>query len=148
MELHKLEIANGSRKSVKRLGRGNASGTGTTAGRGTKGQKSRSGGRIRRGFEGGQMPLYRRIPKRGFNNVNRKQYAIVPVSALEQIFKAGDTITPQEIRESGLVSKVFDGIKILGNGEITKSLHVKANRFSQSAAEKIRAAGGTVEELK
>lgn len=147
MEMHRLEIAPGSRKNRKRVGRGNGSGWGTTATRGTKGLKSRSGGRSRRGFEGGQMPLYRRIPKRGFKNINRKTYTHVNVGLLEELFEVNDTVSPQSLFEKRVVKKIHDGIKILGHGDLNKSLHVKAHKFSQSAAEKIKNAGGTIEEL-
>jgi len=148
MELNNLQISPGSKKKRKRVGRGNSSGQGTTAGRGTKGQKSRSGAKTRRGFEGGQMPLYRRIPKRGFNNINRKEYAVVNVQDLESNFEEGDVVNPQELIKRRLVSKVLCGIKILGEGNLSKKLSVKAHRFSKSAADKIRAVNGTVEELK
>ena len=147
MELNQLKIPVGSRKNSKRIGRGNASGSGTTAGRGTKGQKSRSGGKMRRGFEGGQMPLYRRIPKRGFKNINRKEYACINVAELDKRFEAGGNVSPDLLKERRIIKIQMDGIKILGQGEITKALHVKAHRFSKSAAEKIKAAGGSVEEL-
>jgi len=147
MEMHRLETAPGSRKSRKRVGRGNASGWGTTATRGTKGLKARSGGKSRRGFEGGQMPLYRRIPKRGFTNYNRKTYSHVNVGLLEDLFEINDTVSPQSLFEKQVVRKINAGIKILGHGELTKLLHVKAHKFSQSAAEKIKNAGGTIEEL-
>jgi len=148
MELHNLEIALDSKKKRKRLGRGNASGWGTTAARGTKGQKSRSGGRIRRGFEGGQMPLYRRIPKRGFTNIFRKEYATVNLKILEELFNEGDAISPKELKERKIIKKFKDGLKILGEGELTKPLHIKAHKFSTSAIEKIKKAGGTFEELR
>ena len=147
MELNQLKIPVGSRKNSNRIGRGNASGSGTTAGRGTKGQKSRSGGKMRRGFEGGQMPLYRRIPKRGFKNINRKEYACINVVELDKRFEAGGNVSPDLLKERRIIKIQMDGIKILGQGEITKALHVKAHRFSKSAAEKIKAAGGSVEEL-
>lgn len=147
MELHRLEIAPGSRKNRKRVGRGNGSGSGTTASRGNKGLKARSGGRSRRGFEGGQMPLYRRIPKRGFKNYMRKTYSHVNIGLLQEIFEVNDTVSPQSLFEKQVVKKMHDGIKILGHGDITKALHVKAHKFSQSAAEKIKNAGGTIEEL-
>lgn len=147
MELHKLEISPGSRRPRKRVGRGNGSGWGTTATRGTKGLKSRSGGKSRRGFEGGQMPLYRRIPKRGFKNINRKTYIPVNIGLLEELFEVNDTVSPQSLFEKRIVKKFQDGIKILGFGELTKALHVKAHKFSQSAADKIQKAGGTIEEL-
>jgi len=148
MELHKLEIAPGSRKNRRRIGRGNGSGWGTTATRGTKGLKSRSGGKSRRGFEGGQMPLYRRIPKRGFHNINRKSFIPVNIGLLEELFEVNDTVSPQSLFEKQVVKKFLDGVKILGEGELTKALNVKAHKFSKTAAEKIKKAGGTIEELK
>ncbi len=147
MKLSNLMTPYGANSKRKRLGRGNASGTGTTAGRGSKGQKARSGGKIRRGFEGGQMPLYRRIPKRGFTNIHRKQIAILNVDDLERIFDAGDTVTPEEIVNRKMIGKNFDGIKILGQGDLSKALTVKVHKVSKTAEQKIKAAGGTVEEL-
>lgn len=145
MKLNDLKPAAGSRKSAKRKGRGHASGNGKTAGRGRDGQNSRSGGGVRIGFEGGQMPLYRRIPKRGFNNKRfAKQYAEVNVESLNS-FRKGSVIDAQKLVEAGLVDDVKDGIVILGNGEITKNFTVQAARFSKSAAEKIEAAGGKAE---
>jgi large subunit ribosomal protein L15 len=148
MGLENLLIPPGSRKGRKRLGRGNGSGLGTTAGRGTKGQKARAGKKIRRGFEGGQMPLYRRVPKRGFTNFCRKEYAIVNVGDLEKKFQTGTTITPENLRLTRLIRSKLMDVKILGEGQITKALHVKAHHFTKSATEKIIAAGGSVEELK
>ncbi|MGG4096416.1 50S ribosomal protein L15 [Paenibacillus lautus] len=144
MKLHELSPAPGSRKERKRVGRGTSSGTGKTSGRGHKGQNSRSGGGVRPGFEGGQNPLYRRLPKRGFVNPTRKEYAIVNIEELNS-FAAGTEVTPEVLVESGIVNNTKSGIKILGNGEITVSLTVKANKFSQSAVEKIEAAGGKTE---
>ena len=144
MELQKLRPAFGSKKKAKRVGRGHGSGYGKTAGKGHKGQNARSGGGVRPGFEGGQMPLQRRIPKRGFNNIFAKKIAAVNVCALEK-FENGATIGANELIESGLVNRKFDKIKIIGNGEITKNLTVKANLFSKSALEKIQAAGGKAE---
>ena len=144
MKLHELKAAEGATKSRKRKGRGTASGQGTTAGRGMNGQKSRSGGGVRLGFEGGQMPLYRRIPKRGFTNIWGKEYTPVNVSTLNE-FEAGTEITPEFLKAAGVVKQVKDGIKILGNGTIDKSLTVKANKFSKTAIEKIEAAGGKIE---
>ncbi|MBS7528211.1 50S ribosomal protein L15 [Fusibacter paucivorans] len=144
MRLHDLRPAEGSTKSKKRVGRGPGSGLGTTAGRGMNGQNSRSGGGVRPGFEGGQMPLFRRIPKRGFNNVFKKEWTIVNVEALNS-FEDGVEITPELLLESGIVSKINYGIKILGDGELNKKLTVKANKFTQSAITKIEAAGGKAE---
>jgi len=144
MKLHELTPAPGSRHTRKRIGRGIGSGTGKTAGKGHKGQKARSGGGVRPGFEGGQNPLYRRVPKRGFNNPFRQEYVVVNVEQLNQ-FAAGTEITPELLLESGILSSAKDSIKILGNGELTVQLTVKANKFSQSAVNKIQAAGGKTE---
>lgn len=144
MKLHELKPAEGSRKERKRKGRGIASGNGKTAGRGHKGQNARSGGGVRPGFEGGQNPLYRRLPKRGFTNPTRKEFAIVNLDTLNR-FEAGTTVTPELLIETGVVKNQFDGIKILGNGEIEVKLTVQANKFSQTAVEKIEAAGGKTE---
>jgi large subunit ribosomal protein L15 len=144
MKLHELKPAEGSRKAPKRVGRGIASGNGKTAGRGHKGQNARSGGGVRPGFEGGQNPLYRRLPKRGFNNRFRKEYAIVNIEELNR-FEAGTEVTPELLIERGIVKNPRDGIKILGDGEIKVGLTVKAHKFSQSAVEKIQAAGGKTE---
>jgi large subunit ribosomal protein L15 len=144
MKLHELTPAEGSRKARKRVGRGIGSGMGKTATRGHKGQNARSGGGVRPGFEGGQNPLYRRLPKRGFTNQFRKEFAIVNLTELNK-FAAGTEVTPEVLLESGIVKNARDGIKILGNGEITVQLNVKANKFSQSAVEKIQAAGGKTE---
>ncbi|ETA81091.1 50S ribosomal protein L15 [Youngiibacter fragilis] len=144
MKLHELKPAAGSRKAPKRVGRGTGSGLGKQAGKGMKGQKSRSGGGVRPGFEGGQMPLYRRIPKRGFTNIFAKEYVEVNVDRLN-IFENGTEITEAVLLERGVVSKIIDGVKILGNGTLEKSLTVKATKFSKSAMEKIEAAGGKVE---
>lgn len=145
MKLHELKPAQGSTKTRKRVGRGNGSGLGNTAGRGHKGQKSRSGGGVRPGFEGGQMPLIRRLPKRGFTNIFRKEYTVINVSDLEQRFESGDEVTIEALFEVGLVNKVLDGVKVLGDGELTKPLTVKVQKVSKTAAEKITAAGGKVE---
>lgn len=145
MKLHELSPAAGSTREVKRIGRGHGSGNGKTAGKGHKGQKARSGGSIRPGFEGGQMPLQRRVPKRGFNNIFGKQYAVVNVSDLDAKFEAGAVIDTKALVESGLVKKPLDGVKVLGNGEVTKSFTVKAVAFSKSAIEKIEKAGGKTE---
>jgi large subunit ribosomal protein L15 len=144
MKLHELVSSPGSRKERKRVGRGTSSGTGKTSGRGHKGQNSRSGGGVRPGFEGGQNPLYRRLPKRGFNNPTRKEFAIVNIEELNN-FAEGTEVTPEVLMESGIVKNPMAGIKVLGNGEVTVKLTVKANKFSQSAVEKIEAAGGKTE---
>ncbi|MFC5540823.1 MAG: 50S ribosomal protein L15 [Bacilli bacterium] len=144
MKLHELKPAEGSRKKRNRVGRGIGSGNGKTAGRGHKGQNARSGGGVRPGFEGGQNPLFRRLPKRGFTNVNRKEYAIVNLDALNR-FEDGAEITPALLIETGVVSKEKAGIKILGNGTLNKKLTVKAHKFSASAKEAIENAGGTAE---
>ena len=144
MKLHELRAAEGSTKNRKRRGRGHATGQGTTGGRGMNGQKSRSGGGVRLGFEGGQMPLYRRIPKRGFTNIFAKEYTELNVEALNR-FEAGTVVNEQLLKEAGLVKQVKDGIKILGNGELEKALTVQAHKFSKTAVEKIEAAGGKAE---
>ena len=146
MKLHELQPAAGSKKARTRVGRGLGSGLGKTSGRGQKGQNSRSGGGVRSGFEGGQMPLYRRLPKRGFNNsVFAKQYAAVNVEQLNR-FEDGATVDPVALIEAGILKNVRDGIRILGNGTLeTKNLTVIANGFTKSAEEKITAAGGKVE---
>ncbi|MBS3971487.1 MAG: 50S ribosomal protein L15 [Erysipelotrichia bacterium] len=143
MKLHELQYNEGARSSRKRLGRGQGSGQGKTAGKGHKGQNARSGGGVPLGFEGGQTPLFRRIPKRGFTNRTRKEYAIVNVSSLD-IFDNGTVVTPELLMETGLVKKSLDGIKILGNGELSKKLTVNANKFSKSAVVVIETAGGSV----
>ncbi|CAM4483000.1 MULTISPECIES: 50S ribosomal protein L15 [Paenibacillus] len=144
MKLHELKPAEGSRQEPKRKGRGIGSGNGKTAGKGHKGQNARSGGGVRPGFEGGQNPLYRRLPKRGFNNPFRKEYAVVNIEELNS-FAAGTEVTPELLMEQGIVKNPQSGIKILGNGDINVQLTVKANKFSQSAVEKIQAAGGKTE---
>lgn len=144
MKLHELASTEGSRAKSFRVGRGIGSGNGKTSGKGQKGQNSRSGGGTRLGFEGGQLPIYRRIPKHGFTNANRVEFAIVNVSSLNR-FEDGTIVTPALLVESGLVRKEYDGIKVLGNGEITKKLTVQANKFSKSAIEAIEKAGGKVE---
>lgn len=144
MKLHELTSAVGSRKTRKRVGRGHASGWGKTSARGHKGQNSRSGGGVRPGFEGGQNPLFRRLPKRGFKNFTRVEYAVLNLDDLNS-FAAGTEVTPVLLLESGMVKNPKDGIKILGDGEITVQLTVKANKFSQSAVDKIQAAGGKTE---
>ncbi|MBQ7579626.1 MAG: 50S ribosomal protein L15 [Clostridia bacterium] len=145
MKLHNLTPAPNSTKASKRLGRGIGSGTGKTSGKGHKGQNARSGGGVRPGFEGGQMPLIRQLPKRGFTNNWRKEYTTINVSDLEQ-FEAGTIITSQMLKNKGVISKIEKyGLKVLGNGNLTKALTVKAQKFTQSAAEKIKNAGGTIE---
>lgn len=144
MKLHELSPAPGSKHTKKRVGRGIGSGMGKTSTRGHKGQWARSGGGVRPGFEGGQNPLYRRLPKRGFKNLNRKEFAIVNLDDLNK-FAAGTEVTPDLLIESGTVKNPKDGIKILGNGELTVQLTVKANKFSQTAVDKIQAAGGKSE---
>jgi len=144
MDLSNLKPALGSTKDRKRIGRGHGSGTGKTSGKGHKGQKARSGGSIKAGFEGGQMPMHRRLPKRGFKSLDKKVYALVNLRDLE-LFEAGSVVDVQALGKAGLVKKVEDGIKILGDGELTKALTVKAHKFSKSASEKITAAGGKAE---
>ena len=145
MELYNLRPAPGAKhKDNFRRGRGHGSGNGKTAGYGHKGQKARSGA-PRTGFEGGQMPLYRRLPKRGFNNYNRKQIICVNVATLENDYEDGATVVSEDLIERGIIKDTYDGLKILGNGNITKKLTVKANAFSASAKEKIEAAGGKAE---
>ncbi|MGB3367818.1 MAG: 50S ribosomal protein L15 [Acidaminobacteraceae bacterium] len=144
MKLHELRPAKGAVKNRKRIGRGTGSGTGTTAGRGSNGQNSRSGGGVRPGFEGGQMPLFRRIPKRGFRNRSKVEWTIVNIETLNT-FENGTEITPALLLETGIIKKTNDGVKILGNGELNKKLNIKANKFTKSALEKIEAAGGKAE---
>jgi large subunit ribosomal protein L15 len=144
MKLHELKPVEGARQARKRVGRGTSSGTGKTSGRGHKGQNSRSGGGVRPGFEGGQTPLFKRLPKRGFTNVNRKEYAVVNVEDLNT-FKAGSVVTVDTLQKQGLVKKTYDGLKILGNGQLTINLTVKANKFSKSAEKIIVEAGGKIE---
>lgn len=144
MKMHELGPAYGATTKRKIVGRGIGSGTGKTAGKGHKGQKARTGGKIRRGFEGGQTPLYRRIPKRGFNNHFAKEYAIVNVADLE-VFDNDTVVDSKVLIEKGLVNKELDGIKVLGNGKLTKKLTVVATKFSKSAIEKIQAVGGKIE---
>lgn len=144
MKLHELKPAEGSRQERKRKGRGIGSGNGKTAGKGHKGQNARSGGGVRLGFEGGQTPLFRRLPKRGFTNINRKEYAIVNLDALNR-FEEGTEVTPELLIESGIVSNEKAGIKILANGSVEKKLSVKAHKFSSAAKEAIEAAGGSAE---
>lgn len=144
MDLSNLKPAVGSTKTRKRIGRGPGSGTGKTAGKGHKGQKARSGGSIKPGFEGGQMPMQRRLPKRGFSPLTKKVYALVNLRDLE-LFDAGSVVDLDLLTKSGLVNSIGDGVKILGTGELTKALTVKAHKFSKSAEEKIVAAGGKAE---
>ncbi len=144
MDLSSLKPPKGSQKKKKRLGRGNGSGLGKTSGRGHKGQNSRSGGGVSRGFEGGQMPLQRRLPKRGFTNIFKKQYALVNLKDLS-VFEAGSKVDIEALKEKGIVKRVYNGIKLLGNGNIDKPLNIKVNKWSKSAFEKITAAGGNVE---
>lgn len=144
MKLHELQATEGARLEHYRKGRGLGSGNGKTAGKGHKGQNSRSGGGVRLGFEGGQLPLFRALPKRGFKNVNHVNYATINVSALE-IFDNGTVVTPALLKENGLLKKEYDGLKVLGGGSLTKNLTVKANAFSASAKEAIEKAGGKIE---
>jgi large subunit ribosomal protein L15 len=144
MKLHNLKPSSGSKKKRKRVGRGTGSGLGTTAGRGMNGQNSRSGGGTKPGFEGGQMPLYRRLPKRGFTNIFQKEYAIVNLETLNQ-FDDNEEVTVELLLENKIIKKELDGLKILGNGELNKKLTVKAHKFSKTAKEKIEAVGGKAE---
>ena len=144
MKLHEMKPAEGARKKRKRVGRGMSSGHGKTSGRGHDGQNARSGGGVRLGFEGGQIPLFQRLPKRGFTNINRKDYAIVNLDKLN-LFDEGTEVTPELLIETGVVSNAKSGIKILGNGTLTKKITVKANKFSASAKEAIEKAGGQTE---
>lgn len=144
MKLHELQPSAGSRKGRKRLGRGHGSGWGKTSGKGHKGQNARSGGGTRLGFEGGQTPLFQRLPKRGFTNINRKEYAVVNLETLNR-FEEGTEVTPEVLIETGVVSKAKSGIKILGNGSLDKKLTVKAHKFSASAKDAIENAGGQTE---
>ena len=145
MDLSNLKPSQGSKHSKKRVGRGHGTGQGTQAGRGHKGAQSRSGYKFKRGFEGGQMPLHRRVPKRGFHNPFRVEYAVVNLDTLAEVFDAGSSVTPEVLRERGLVRQATAKVKVLGRGDITKSLTVRAHKFSGSAAQKIAAAGGTAE---
>ncbi|MGN1385357.1 MAG: 50S ribosomal protein L15 [Bacillus sp. (in: firmicutes)] len=144
MKLHELKPAEGSRQERKRKGRGIGTGNGKTAGKGHKGQNARSGGGVRLGFEGGQTPLFRRLPKRGFTNINRKEYTVVNLSTLN-VFEDGTEVTPALLIEAGVVKKERAGIKILANGKLEKKLTVKAHKFSSAAKEAIEAAGGQTE---
>ena len=147
MDLSNLKPPKGAKHSKKRVGRGQGSGNGHTAGRGHKGAKSRSGFKFKRGFEGGQMPLHRRVPKRGFHNPFRTEYAVVNLDVLAERFDAGTVITPELLRERGLIHGTRQPIKVLARGDVSKKLTVRAHKFSGKAAEKIAAAGGTVEVL-
>ena len=145
MKLNELKYNEGSKKDIKRLGRGSSSGTGKTSGKGHKGQNARSGGGVRVGFEGGQLPLYRRLLKRGFSNaLFKKEYAVINVSDLN-MFEDGTEVTPELLKEMGIIKKELSGVKVLGNGEISKKLTVRANKFSAVAKEKIETAGGKAE---
>lgn len=146
MRLHELRPPAKSQASSKRKGRGISAGQGKTAGRGHNGQKSRSGGSVRRGFEGGQMPLNQRLPKRGFNNIFKKEWSVVNVDNLD-IFEDGDVVTPQALQEKGLIKNLSKDVKILGNGTVEKKLTVQAHKFSKTAEEKITGAGGKAEVL-
>ena len=145
MKLHELEAVYGSTKNRKRVGRGQGSGTGKTSGKGEKGQNARSGGGVRPGFEGGQLPLFRRLAKRGFNNYNfRTVYSVVNVEDLNR-FEDGTTVTIEMLKEAGLIKKELDGVKVMGSGELKKKLTVRANAFTRSAIEKINNNGGKTE---
>ena len=144
MKLHELKPSEGSRQVRNRVGRGTSSGNGKTSGRGQKGQKARSGGGVRLGFEGGQTPLFRRLPKRGFNNINRKEFAIVNLTDLNK-FEDGSEVTATILVENGIIKNEKDGIKVLANGSLEKKLTVKATKFSEAAKAAIEAAGGSVE---
>ena len=149
MRLNELRPAEGEKKSVKRLGRGIGSGTGKTSTKGHKGQWARSGGGVRPGFEGGQMPLTRKIPKRGFTNIFKKEYTVVNIGKLEELFDQGQVVDAQALVDAGYVSKIGAyGLKVLGSGELTKALTVKAARFSESAKSAIEKAGGACEEVR
>ena len=144
MKLHELQVVEGARHSRKRVGRGTGSGHGKTACKGHKGQNARSGGGVRPGFEGGQTPLFKRLPKRGFTNVNRKEYAVVNVEDLN-VFEKDSVVTIENLQEKGLVKKVYNGVKVLGTGKLEVALTVKANKFSKTAETAITSAGGTIE---
>ena len=145
MKLHELSPVEGSKKKSKRIGRGHGSGWGKTAGKGHKGQKARSGGSIRPGFEGGQMPLQRRVPKRGFNNIFAKNVVAINLSVLNRKFNDGDTVDAEALKAAGVVKNGFDAVKVLGNGKIDKKLNVKVSAYSKSAKAAIEAAGGKAE---
>ena len=144
MKLHELSPSEGSKKKAYRVGRGHGSGNGKTSGKGQKGQKARSGGGVRPGFEGGQMPIYRRLPKRGFTNIFAKKYTSINVEDLNK-FDNGTEITAEVLKENGVIKKINDGIVVLGRGDLNKKVTIKAKRFSKSAEEKISAAGGKAE---
>ena len=145
MKLNELKYNEGSKKDIKRLGRGSSSGTGKTSGRGENGQKSRSGGGVRVGFEGGQLPLYRRLPKRGFSNyLFKTEYAVINISDLNK-FDNGTIVTPALLKEKGIIKKQLKGIKVLGNGKLEKKLTIQAHKFSASALEKIKESGSKAE---
>lgn len=144
MDLSNLQPAFGSTRNRKRIGRGHGSGTGKTAGKGHKGQKARAGGSVKAGFEGGQMPLQRRLPKRGFTPLSRVEYALVNLRDLE-LFDAGSVVDVEALGKAGLIGQLKDGVKILGDGELSKALTIKAHKFSKSAEAKIAAAGGSAE---
>lgn len=145
MNLNELKPVAGARHTKKRVGRGIGSGMGKTSTRGHKGQNARSGGGVRPGYEGGQTQLFKRLPKRGFTNVNRKEYALVKLGDLNDKFEAGAVVDLASLKEVGLVKKEYEGVKILSNGELSKALTIKATKFSKAAEEKVKAAGGTVE---
>jgi large subunit ribosomal protein L15 len=147
MDLSNLKPPKGAKHAKKRIGRGQGSGNGKTAGRGHKGAKSRSGFKFKRGFEGGQMPLHRRVPKRGFHNPFRIEYEVVNLDTLAETFEAGTVVTPELLREQGLVARGKRPVKVLARGEVTKALTIRAHKFSGKAAEKIAAAGGASEVL-
>ncbi len=146
MEMNDLKPAIGSTKNRKRIGRGHGSGHGKTATKGHKGQKARSGGSVKPGFEGGQMPMQRRLPKRGFNPLSRKVYSVVNLGQLD-VFEAGSCVDIEAMLKSGVISRVQDGVKVLATGELSKAITVKAHKFSATAREKIVSAGGTAEEI-
>lgn len=145
MNLSNLKPVEGARHSKKRVGRGTGSGMGKTSTRGHKGQNARSGGGVRPGYEGGQTPLFKRLPKRGFTNIYRKEYAVVNLGDINNKFEAGAIIDVEALKVAGLVKKEYEGVKILGDGELTKAFTIKAAKFSKAAEEKINAAGGTIE---
>ena len=145
MKLENMKPAEGATTKKVRVGRGIGSGIGKTSGKGHKGQNARSGGGVRPGYEGGQTQLFKRLPKRGFTNVNRKEYALVKLGDLNDKFEAGAVVDLASLKEAGLVKKEYEGVKILSNGELSKALTIKATKFSKAAEEKVKAAGGTVE---
>ena len=147
MKLNELKPVEGAKHAKKRVGRGIGSGIGKTSGRGQKGQNARSGGGVRPGYEGGQTPLFKRLPKRGFTNIHAHEYAIVNLGDINALFEAGSVVDLEALKKVGLVKKEYEGVKILGNGELDKALTIKAVKFSKSAVEKISKAGGTVEVL-